>query len=99
MRKITGTGKFDAHRIYLSMTHCQFKCSKTYGIKHLLAVDNPDSTLPNRNISEFPAVRDYRLMLEDIKQPCWDCFERTFIKDESTWFLTQFMWIAESGKN
>ena len=41
--------------------------AKTYGIKHLLAVDNPDSKLPNRNITEFPAVRDYRLMLDDIK--------------------------------
>ena len=40
--------------------------AKTYGIKHLLAVDNPDSQLPNRNITEFPAVRDYRLMLNDI---------------------------------
>ena len=42
--------------------------AKIFGIKHLLAVDNPDSTLPNRDINEFPAVRDYRLMLDDIKQ-------------------------------
>jgi putative hydrolase of the HAD superfamily len=54
------------------------KAAQTYGIKHLLAVDNPDSTLPNRNISEFPAVRDYRLMLEDIKQNLLVLFDRTF---------------------
>tara|TARA_A200000113_G_scaffold11856_2_gene11216 strand:+ start:195 stop:902 length:708 start_codon:yes stop_codon:yes gene_type:complete len=40
--------------------------AQTFGIKHLLAVDNPDSQLPNRNITEFPAVRDYRLMIADI---------------------------------
>ena len=40
--------------------------AKQFGIKHLLAVDNPDSKLPHRNITEFPAVTDYRLMLDDI---------------------------------
>ncbi|MCP4279942.1 MAG: GMP/IMP nucleotidase [Alteromonas sp.] len=61
--------KFDAHRtLFVDDSLPILNAAKTYGIKHLLAVDNPDSTLPNRNISEFPAVRDYRLMLEDIKQ-------------------------------
>jgi HAD superfamily hydrolase (TIGR01509 family) len=42
--------------------------AQQFGIKHLLAVDNPDSTLPNRSIDEFPAITDYRLMLDDINQ-------------------------------
>ncbi|MCG8497787.1 MAG: hypothetical protein MI796_17315, partial [Enterobacterales bacterium] len=61
--------KFDVHRtLFVDDSLPILNAAKTFGIKHLLAVDNPDSTLPNRNISEFPAVRDYRLMLEDIKQ-------------------------------
>ena len=60
--------EFDASRtLFVDDSLPILNAAKTYGIKHLLAVDNPDSTLPNRNISEFPAVRDYRLMLEDIK--------------------------------
>ncbi|MDO6425713.1 GMP/IMP nucleotidase [Thalassotalea sp. 1_MG-2023] len=40
--------------------------AQTFGIKHILAVANPDSKLPVKNIVEFPAVSDYRTMLSDI---------------------------------
>jgi HAD superfamily hydrolase (TIGR01509 family) len=40
--------------------------AKTFGIEYLLAVSNPDSQQPNRLINEFPAVQDYRYLLEDI---------------------------------
>ncbi len=34
--------------------------AKTYGIKHLLCVENPDSKKPNRGVTEFPSIIDYR---------------------------------------
>ncbi|OKY27589.1 MULTISPECIES: GMP/IMP nucleotidase [Thalassotalea] len=40
--------------------------AQTFGIKHILAVANPDSKQPVKNIVEFPAVTDYRTMLSDI---------------------------------
>lgn len=39
-----------------------------FGIGHLLAVQNPDSKLPVREIDEFVAVQDYRYLLDDIRQ-------------------------------
>ncbi|WP_100642798.1 GMP/IMP nucleotidase [Alteromonas facilis] len=40
--------------------------AQTFGINHLLAVENPDSKLPTRTITEFESVSDYRALLEDI---------------------------------
>ncbi|WP_286234431.1 GMP/IMP nucleotidase [Thalassotalea sediminis] len=40
--------------------------AKTFGIEHLLAVANPDSKQPTRDINEYPAVVDYRDLLHDI---------------------------------
>jgi len=40
--------------------------ARQFGIRHLLAVANPDSQQPSRHIDEFPAVTDYRLLLADI---------------------------------
>ncbi|MCU7553514.1 GMP/IMP nucleotidase [Alteromonas sp. ASW11-19] len=44
------------------------KAAQQFGIRHLLAVSNPDSQQPRRIIDEFPAVHDYRTLLEDIRQ-------------------------------
>jgi putative hydrolase of the HAD superfamily len=43
------------------------KAAQDFGIRHLLAVRNPDSQQAVRNISEFPAIQDYRYLLDDIK--------------------------------
>jgi putative hydrolase of the HAD superfamily len=43
------------------------EAAKTFGIKHLLAVSNPDSKQPAREITAFPAVTDYRDILDDIR--------------------------------
>ena len=43
------------------------KAAKDFGIRHLLAVSNPDSQQPIRHITEFPAVQDYRYLLDDIQ--------------------------------
>ena len=42
------------------------KAAETFGIGHLLAVENPDSQLPLRNIEEFPSTSDYRTLLDEI---------------------------------
>lgn len=42
------------------------EAARQFGIGHLLAVSNPDSKKPVRDIDEFPAVQDYRYLLEDI---------------------------------
>ena len=36
------------------------RSAKQYGIKHLLAVLNPDSKTPQRNTEEFQAINDFR---------------------------------------
>ncbi|MFT5812152.1 MAG: HAD superfamily hydrolase (TIGR01509 family) [Rubritalea sp.] len=43
------------------------KAAQDFGIKHLLAVSNPDSQQPVREISGFPAIQDYRYLLDNIQ--------------------------------
>lgn len=40
--------------------------ARDFGIKHLLAVSNPDSKKPNQPISGFENTSDYRTLLQDI---------------------------------
>ena len=40
--------------------------AQTFGIKHLLAVSNPDSKKPEQRIKGFVNVSDYRTLLQDI---------------------------------
>lgn len=42
--------------------------AQQFGIKHLLAVANPDSQKPHSQFAEFPAITDYNLLLPDIYQ-------------------------------
>ncbi|WP_423188111.1 GMP/IMP nucleotidase [Alishewanella sp. d11] len=44
------------------------KSAQQFGIKHLLAVANPDSQKPHSQFAEFPAITDYNLLLPDIYQ-------------------------------
>lgn len=48
----------DSERILVS--------AQTFGIKHLLAVSNPDSKKPEQRIKGFENVSDYRTLLQDI---------------------------------
>jgi putative hydrolase of the HAD superfamily len=43
------------------------KAAQDFGIKHLLAVANPDSQQLSRQITEFPAITDYSVLLDDIR--------------------------------
>ena len=42
------------------------QAAKDFGIQHLLAVSNPDSKQAAREIDDFPAVQDFRYLLDDI---------------------------------
>jgi putative hydrolase of the HAD superfamily len=42
------------------------KSAQRFGIKHLLAVANPDSQQPDNIITEFPSITDYRLLSKEI---------------------------------
>lgn len=41
--------------------------AREFGIQHLLAVRNPDSKLPHKDTDTFPAVDDYRTLLDEIR--------------------------------
>lgn len=43
--------------------------AKDFGIKHLLAVANPDSQKPSSVITDFPAITDYNTIIADILKP------------------------------
>jgi len=40
-----------------------------FGIRHLLAVANPDSQQPVRDITDFASITDYSVLLDDIRTP------------------------------
>ena len=54
------------HTLFVDDSLGILKAAQDFGIKHLLAVSNPDSQQPNREISEYPAIQDYRYLLDDI---------------------------------
>ncbi len=55
-----------ANTLFVDDSLTILKAAQEFGIQHLLAVSNPDSKLPNREITEFPAVQDYRYLVDDI---------------------------------
>jgi len=56
------------HTLFVDDSLGILKAAQDFGIKHLLAVSNPDSKQPVRNIFEYPSVQDYRYLLSDILQ-------------------------------
>jgi HAD superfamily hydrolase (TIGR01509 family) len=54
------------HTLFVDDSLGILKAAQDFGIKHLLAVSNPDSHQPAREISEFPSIQDYRYLLDDI---------------------------------
>jgi len=55
------------HTLFVDDSLDILKAAQDFGIKHLLAVSNPDSQQPVRDISEFPSIQDYRYLLDDIE--------------------------------
>ncbi|MFC4653599.1 MULTISPECIES: GMP/IMP nucleotidase [Rheinheimera] len=42
------------------------RSAQQFGIRHLLAITNPDSQQPARIITEFPAIDNYAVLLDDL---------------------------------
>jgi HAD superfamily hydrolase (TIGR01509 family) len=55
------------HTLFVDDSLGILKAAQDFGIQHLLAVCNPDSQQPIRDITEFPALQDYRYLLDDIE--------------------------------
>ena len=58
---------FQGRRVVVDDSLPILKAAQDYGIKHLLAVANPDSQQLSRQITEFPAITDYSVLLDDIR--------------------------------
>lgn len=59
------------HTLFVDDSIGILESAQTYGIEYNLAVRNPDSKAPSRDIHHFPAVEDYRTLLDDIHQNPW----------------------------
>jgi len=60
---------FDVNRtLFVDDSLPILEAAQQYGIKHLLAVANPDSQKPHNSFHNFPAITDYRSLLADIYQ-------------------------------
>ncbi|WP_299072133.1 GMP/IMP nucleotidase [uncultured Paraglaciecola sp.] len=55
------------HTLFVDDSLGILQAAQDYGIKHLLAVSNPDSQQADREISQFHAIQDYRYLLDEIK--------------------------------
>ena len=55
------------HTLFVDDSLSILKAAQDFGIQHLLAVSNPDSKQPVREISDFPSIQDYRYLLDDIR--------------------------------
>jgi putative hydrolase of the HAD superfamily len=54
------------HTLFVDDSLGILQAAQDFGIKHLLAVSNPDSQQPAREVTEFPSVQDFRYLLDDI---------------------------------
>ncbi|KGJ92183.1 GMP/IMP nucleotidase [Thalassotalea sp. ND16A] len=55
------------HTLFVDDSISILDSAKTYGIKHLLAIANPDSKQPIREVTDYPAITDYSVLLNSIK--------------------------------
>ncbi|GAC35078.1 GMP/IMP nucleotidase [Paraglaciecola polaris] len=60
-------GFVSKHTLFVDDSMPILQSAKDFGIAHLLAVSNPDSQLPIKNVTQFLATHDYRTMLSDIE--------------------------------
>ncbi|MEP1448513.1 MAG: GMP/IMP nucleotidase [Paraglaciecola sp.] len=55
------------HTLFVDDSLGILKAAQDFGIKHLLAVSNPDSKQAVRDIFDYPSIQDYRYLLADIE--------------------------------
>lgn len=61
---------FDAKRtLFVDDSLPILHAAEQFGIAHLLAIANPDSQQPVKQIEQFPAITDYSVLLADINKP------------------------------
>ncbi|MGJ8680465.1 GMP/IMP nucleotidase [Paraglaciecola sp.] len=66
-QKLQAKLNFDPkHTLFVDDSLGILEAAKEFGIQHLLAVSNPDSQQPTREINHFPSVQDYRYLIDDI---------------------------------
>lgn len=58
----------NAHTLFVDDSITILDSAKKFGIKHLLAVANPDSKQAAKTINEYPAITDFSCLLADIKK-------------------------------
>lgn len=59
---------FDKQRtLFVDDSLAVLNAAKEYGIKHLLAVANPDSKKPDNQITDFLSITDYHTLLPNLK--------------------------------
>ncbi len=56
------------HTLFVDDSITILQAAQQFGIGHLLAVRNPDSKAPVRQIEAFPSIEDYRVLIEDIRR-------------------------------
>lgn len=67
-QKLQADYKFDPTKtLFVDDSLTILSAAQEFGIAHLLAVENPDSKLPAREIKEFESVSDYRDLLDTIR--------------------------------
>jgi len=58
---------FDKNRtLFVDDSLAVLRSAQQFGIRYLLAITNPDSQQPARAITEFPAIDNYQLLLNDL---------------------------------
>ncbi len=68
-QKLQGRLNFNpARTLFVDDSLVILEAAKQFGIAHLLAVRNPDSQQPEREIPDFPNIADYRTIVEEIRQ-------------------------------
>ncbi|WP_026376225.1 GMP/IMP nucleotidase [Aestuariibacter salexigens] len=55
------------HTLFVDDSLAILEAAQTFGIKYVLAVKNPDSKQAHREIDAFPAVDDYRPLVNEIR--------------------------------
>lgn len=52
--------------LFIDDSEAILNAAKTAGVKYQLGISNPDSQQPNKVFHDFPAIHDYRLLLNDL---------------------------------
>ena len=66
-KKLQAKQGFDVNKtLFVDDSLPVLKSAQKYGIKHILAVENPDSKKPANSFTDFTSISDYRELTKDI---------------------------------